>query len=76
MRNISERAKLPFEAIDVSGLGASQSLEGDNFVHLEIVRFIHDPHATGPETTTQDETVGAAKLFGGFNHVGNSTIGP
>ena len=75
MRNIGERAKLAFETIDMGGLGAGQSFEGDNLIHLAVMRFVDDAHAARTQTPAQGEALGADKFFGGFSHVGHSIKG-
>src|SRR5437667_9381049 len=72
MRNICQRAKLSFEAIDVRGLGARQRFERDDFVHAAVVRFVHHAHATRAQTTAQGKAFGTEKFCGGLSHRRNA----
>ena len=75
MRNIGERAKLSFEAINVRSFGSRQSFQRYDFVHRTIVRFINDAHAARTETAKQGETFSADEFSGGLYHVGTSDAG-
>ena len=75
MRNIGERAKLSFEAIDVGSFGSGQSFQRHHFVHFAIVRFINDAHAARTQTAKQGEAFGTDEFSGGLYHVGTSDAG-
>ena len=72
MRNVSQRPKLSFEAIDVRGLGARQRLKRDDFVHPAIVRFVHHAHAARAQTAAQGKAFGAEEFCGGLSHRRNT----
>src|ERR1700674_1569536 len=72
MRNVGQRTKLSFEAIDVRGLGARQRFERDDLVHLAIVRFVHHAHAARAQTAEQGKTLGAGKFCGNCSHLRNA----
>src|SRR6266513_26683 len=75
MRNIGERAKLSFKAIDVGSFGPGQSFQRYHFVHLAIVRFINDAHAACTQTAKQGEALSTDEFSGGLYHVGTSDAG-
>src|SRR5512132_4138913 len=70
MRDIGERAKLAFEAIDVIGLGATERLQGHGFVDATIVSFVDHAHAARAQFSAQAESFRTEKISDRFCSVG------
>ena len=62
VRDVRERTKLVLETVERVGLGAPQSLYGDEDAALAVIRAIDDPEATRAQTTFDREPIGSPEI--------------